>query len=81
MIQEVFLSITYPPIPITQIGPLSFSLHGVFAAIGFYIGASHALKLCEKDKGNSVLFSDALTWAIFWGNTWSKIFYYSSPYW
>ena len=65
MIQEVFLSITYPPIPITQIGPLSFSLHGVFAAIGFYIGASHALKLCEKDKGNSVLFSDALTWAIF----------------
>ena len=37
-------SITYPPIPITQIGPLSFSLHGVFAALGVYFGAAHAIK-------------------------------------
>ena len=63
--QQIFFSITYPPIPITQIGPLSFSLHGVFAALGFYFGANHALKLAEKDGADTVLFSDALTWAIF----------------
>ena len=63
--EQIFFSITYPPIPITQIGPLSFSLHGVFAALGFYFGANHALKLAEKDGADTVLFSDALTWAIF----------------
>ena len=63
--EQIFFSITYPPIPITQIGPLAFSLHGVFAALGFYFGANHALKLAEKDGADTVLFSDALTWAIF----------------
>jgi prolipoprotein diacylglyceryltransferase len=62
---ESFLSITYPPIPITQIGPVSFSLHGVFAALGFYFGANHAIKLAEKDKKDTVLFEQGLTWAIF----------------
>ena len=53
---DSFLSITYPPIPITKIGPVFFSLHGVFAAIGFYFGANHAIKLAEKDGANSDLF-------------------------
>ena len=47
--EEIFFSITYPPIPITKVGPVFLSLHGVFAAIGFYFGASHALKLSEQD--------------------------------
>ena len=63
--EEIFFSITYPPIPITKVGPVFLSLHGVFAAVGFYFGASHALKLSEKDGANSILFSEALTWAIF----------------
>ena len=63
--EEIFFSITYPPIPITKVGPVFLSLHGVFAAIGFYFGASHALKLSEQDGANSILFSEALTWAIF----------------
>ena len=62
---ESFLSITYPPIPITQIGPVSFSLHGVFAALGFYFGANHAIKLAEKEKKDTILFEKGLTWAIF----------------
>ena len=37
--EEIFFSITYPPIPITKVGPVFLSLHGVFAAIGFYFGA------------------------------------------
>ena len=45
---ELLLSITYPPIPITQVGPFALSLHGVFAAVGFYFGASHAIKLAQK---------------------------------
>ena len=47
--EELLFSITYPPIPITQIGPVALSLHGVFAAVGFYFGANHALKLSEED--------------------------------
>lgn len=31
-------TIAYPPIPIWEIGPLRFSLHGVFAAVGFFAG-------------------------------------------
>ena len=52
--EEIFFSITYPPIPITKVGPVFLSLHGVFAAIGFYFGASHALKLSEKDGANPI---------------------------
>ena len=63
--QELLFSITYPPIPITQIGPVALSLHGVFAAVGFYFGANHALKLSEEDGADTELFSEAFTWAIF----------------
>ena len=62
---EFLFSITYPPIPITQIGPVAFSLHGVFAAVGFYFGSTYAIKLCVKDGNDDQLFSDAFTWAIF----------------
>ena len=48
--QELLFSITYPPIPITQVGPISLSLHGVFAAIGFYFGANHALKIVRRGR-------------------------------
>ena len=54
--QALLFSITYPPIPITQVGPISLSLHGVFAAVGFYFGANHALKLSEEDGADSELF-------------------------
>ena len=30
--------ISYPPIPIFEVGPLNLSLHGVFAAVGFVVG-------------------------------------------
>ena len=62
---EIFFAITYPPIPITQVGPVAFSLHGVFAAVGFYFGSTYAIKLCQRDGHDDQLFSDAFTWAIF----------------
>ena len=51
--QELLFSITYPPIPITQVGPISFSLHGAFAAVVFYFGAHHALKSPPEDGPDS----------------------------
>ena len=62
---EILFAITYPPIPITQVGPVAFSLHGVFAAVGFYFGSTYAIKLCQKDGHDDQLFSDAFSWAIF----------------
>ena len=53
---DSFLSITYPPIPITKIGPVFFSLHGVFAAIGFYFGANHAINIPDKYGANGEIF-------------------------
>ncbi len=61
----LFNSITYPPIPIQKIGSIAFSLHGVFAALGFYFGSTYALKLAEKKGLDYDLFSDGLNWALF----------------
>ena len=61
----IFNSITYPPIPIQKIGSVAFSLHGVFAALGFYFGSSYALKLAEKKGLDYDLFSDGFNWALF----------------
>ena len=61
----LFNSITYPPIPIQRIGSVAFSLHGVFAALGFYFGSTYALKLAEKKGLDYDLFSDGLNWALF----------------
>jgi len=33
-------ALSYRPIPIVELGPLSLSLHGVFAALGFLAGAA-----------------------------------------
>lgn len=75
---ELLLSITYPPIPITQVGPFALSLHGVFAAVGFYFGASHAIKLAEKDGADSELFFGSSNLGYFWCYFRCKIFYNSS---
>ena len=63
--EAVLNSITYPPIPIQTVGPLAFSLHGVFAALGFFLGATYALKLAEEKGLDYDLFSDGLNWALF----------------
>ncbi len=35
----MFAAISYPPIPIFELGPLTLSLHGLFAGLGFVAGA------------------------------------------
>lgn len=56
--------ISYPPIPIFEIGPLRLSLHGVFAALGFVAGAWLASREMRKRGFDSVKYQSCLTWGL-----------------
>jgi phosphatidylglycerol---prolipoprotein diacylglyceryl transferase len=56
--------ISYPPIPIWEIGPFNFSLHGVFAAVGFIAGAVIATREMDKRGFDTVKYQSALTWGL-----------------
>ena len=57
-------AISYPPIPIWDLGPISFSLHGLFAAIGFVAGAWLATREMGKRHFDTVKYQSALTWGL-----------------
>lgn len=57
-------AISYPPIPIWEIGPFNFSLHGVFAAIGFVAGAWLASREVGKRGFDVSKYQSALTWGL-----------------
>lgn len=57
-------SISYPPIPIFHLGPLALSLHGLFAAVGFMVGAWLLLRLGRRQGLDDEALSTALTWAL-----------------
>lgn len=57
-------AISYPPIPILELGPLALSLHGLFAGIGFIVGAGLLLKLVERRGFDQDKVSSVLTWAL-----------------
>lgn len=56
--------ISYPPIPLWDLGPISFSLHGVFAALGFVAGAWLSTKEMRKRGFDTVKYQSALTWGL-----------------
>ncbi len=56
--------ITYPPIPIFDVGPLSLSLHGVFAGIGFLAGAYYCIRKYHERGFDADRFQSVLTWAL-----------------
>lgn len=56
--------ISYPPIPLFDVGPLTLSLHGVFAAIGFMAGAVLATRELRKRGFDAVKYQSALTWGL-----------------
>jgi phosphatidylglycerol:prolipoprotein diacylglycerol transferase len=60
----MFAAISYPPIPIWDIGPLQFSLHGVFAALGFVAGAWLATRELRKRDFDTLKYQSALTWGL-----------------
>lgn len=57
-------AISYPPIPIFEVGPLQMSLHGLFAAIGFLVGAWLATKEVRRKGLDAEAYQSALTWGL-----------------
>lgn len=57
-------AISYPPIPIWDVGPFQFSLHGVFAALGFVAGAWLATRELRKRDFDTVKYQAVLTWGL-----------------
>lgn len=56
--------ISYPPIPIFEVGPLRLSLHGVFAALGFVAGAWLATRYVRSRGYDALRFQSVLSWAL-----------------
>ncbi|HEX2155220.1 MAG TPA: prolipoprotein diacylglyceryl transferase family protein [Acidimicrobiia bacterium] len=56
--------ISYPPIPIWDLGPLQMSLHGVFAALGFMVGAVLATREVRRLGLDAEAYQSALTWGL-----------------
>lgn len=57
-------AISYPPIPIFELGPLNLSLHGLFAGIGFVGGALLMLREVRRRGFDADKVASALTWAL-----------------
>lgn len=56
--------ISYPPIPVWELGPLTMSLHGVFAALGFVVGAWLATGEMRRRGLDAEAYQSALTWGL-----------------
>ncbi len=61
---QFLLEISYPPIPIWEVGPVRLSLHGVMAALGFLLGAQYAVKRANRRGFDGEAFQSILTWAL-----------------
>lgn len=61
---ESLAVISYPPIPIFEVGPLRLSLHGVFAGVGFMAGAYYGMRKYYARGFDVNRFQSALTWAL-----------------
>lgn len=57
-------AITYPPIPIFELGPLNLSLHGLFAGLGFVGGAILMIREVQRRGFNAEATTSVLTWAL-----------------
>lgn len=57
-------SISYPPVPVFELGPLALSLHGLFAGLGFIVGAGLLIKAAERRGFDADKVSSVLTWGL-----------------
>ena len=60
-------TIAYPPIPIWEIGPLRFSLHGVFAAVGFFVAFWLVARLVDQRGFDPAGFQSLAVWVLVGG--------------
>lgn len=63
----IMATIAYPPIPIWDVGPLRFSLHGLFAAVGFFVGFWAVARMLEKRGFDSAGFHSLAVWVLLGG--------------
>ncbi|MFQ5948526.1 MAG: prolipoprotein diacylglyceryl transferase, partial [Acidimicrobiia bacterium] len=57
-------AISYPPIPLFEVGPFTLSMHGLMAGVGFVLGAWVMLRLVKRRGFNDAAVTSALTWAL-----------------
>lgn len=57
-------TISYPPIPIFELGPLRLSLHGLMAGVGFIVGAWLMLREAKKRGFDQEKLTSVLTWGL-----------------
>ena len=57
-------SISYPPIPIFELGPLNLSLHGLFAGLGFVAGSILMIREVRRRGFDAEATTSVLTWAL-----------------
>lgn len=67
-------TIAYPPIPIWEIGPLRFSLHGVFAAVGFFVAFWWVTRLVQKRGFDPAEFQSLAVWVLIGGLLGARLF-------
>ena len=60
-------AIAYPPIPIWDVGPLKFSLHGLFAAVAFFVAFWWVARLVERRGFDPAGFQSLAVWALVGG--------------
>ena len=57
-------SISYPPIPIFEVGPLRLSLHGLMAGVGFVVGAILMVREARRRGFDEEKIMSVLSWAL-----------------
>jgi len=63
-LEPMFASLSYPPIPILELGPISLSLHGLFAALGFVAGAALMLREARRRGFDPDLVMSMMMWGL-----------------
>lgn len=57
-------ALSYPPIPIWELGPIRLSVHGLFAGVGFVAGAYLMIRQAQKRGFDADAIQSVLTWAL-----------------
>ena len=61
---SVLAEISYPPIPIFDVGPLRLSLHGLMAGVGFVVGSWLMIREARRRGFAEDKITSVLTWAL-----------------
>lgn len=56
--------ISYPPIPIFEVGPVRLSLHGLMAGVGFVVGAMLMIREARRRGFDEDKITSVLSWAL-----------------